>query len=201
MRDTTRPLKIVLASGLALLLMAAACGGAATAPPGFLTPTARAPGTAAVPPTPTTRAPATAVVPPTSEELVEAGGVVVKTAKDSEWGTILVDADGRTLYLFTSDGQDKSTCSGPCAGAWPPLVTTGPPAAEEGVTPGFLGTATREDGSSQVTYNGWPLYRFGGDKGAGDTNGQGSGGAWFLVSPEGEAVKSKATQKGGDRQY
>ena len=96
----------------------------------------------------------------------------VNLAENPDFGTILVEASGRTLYLFTVDEREKSNCSGGCATAWPPLLTIGDPTAGEGVNADRLGTITREDGSTQVTYNGWPLYYFQNDQEPGDTTGQ-----------------------------
>ena len=116
-----------------------------------------------------------------------ASAVTIK-ATSSPLGTILVDQDGKTLYLFEADSQNKSNCSGGCLSLWPPVDASGKATAGSGVTAGMIGTAT---GSSQVTYAGHPLYWFSGDANAGDTNGQGLtdfGGAWYAVSPAGKAV-------------
>ena len=119
------------------------------------------------------------------------GALTVKTASSS-LGTILVDQDGKTLYLFEADHGPTSTCSGGCAAAWPPATTTGSPTAGCGATASKLGMTKRSDGSEQVTYNGHPLYWYAGDTKAGDTNGQGLdqfGAEWYAVSPAGAAVK------------
>jgi len=113
--------------------------------------------------------------------------VNVKTAS-SPLGTILVDQDGKTLYLFEADSMNKSNCSGGCLTLWPPVMANGKATAGSGVSAGMIGTAS---GSSQVTYAGHPLYWFSGDTAAGDTNGEGLtdfGGAWYAVSPAGKAV-------------
>jgi len=113
--------------------------------------------------------------------------VTVKTAS-SPLGTILVDQDGKTLYLFEADSMNKSNCSGGCLALWPAVMADGKATAGSGVSAGMIGTAT---GSSQVTYAGHPLYWFSGDTAAGDTNGEGLtdfGGAWYAVSPAGTAV-------------
>jgi len=113
--------------------------------------------------------------------------VTVKTAS-SPLGTILVDQDGKTLYLFEADSMNKSNCSGGCLTLWPPVMANGKATAGSGVSAGMVGTAT---GPSQVTYAGHPLYWFSGDTAAGDTNGEGLtdfGGAWYAVSPAGKAV-------------
>ncbi|MPZ52902.1 MAG: hypothetical protein GEU79_09260, partial [Acidimicrobiia bacterium] len=100
--------------------------------------------------------------------------------------SFLTTADGWSLYLFTMDEQGESTCYDDCEANWPPL--TGEFTAGDGVDPELLGTVARDDGSEQVTYNGWPLYYFANDASAGDTNGQGANDVWFLVTPEGEQV-------------
>jgi len=104
-------------------------------------------------------------------------------------GGFLVDANGMTLYLFTKDTTSASTCSGGCATNWPPLTVTGQPVAGAGVDASLLGTTTRADGSIQVTYNGHPLYYYKSDHAAGDENGQGVGGVWFVVSATGNAMQ------------
>jgi len=114
--------------------------------------------------------------------------VTVKTAS-SPLGTILVDQDGKTLYLFEADSMNKSNCSGGCLALWPAVMADGNATAGSGVSAGMIGTAT---GSSQVAYAGHPLYWFSGDTAAGDTNGEGLtdfGGAWYAVSPAGKAVQ------------
>ena len=117
---------------------------------------------------------------------------MVETSLADNLGAHLVDGDGMTLYLFTNDQPNVSTCSGGCAGAWPPLATVADPSAGEGVTATILGTVTRDDGTVQVTYNGWPLYGFSGDAAPGDANGQDSRGVWFTVSTNGGPIQSNA---------
>jgi predicted lipoprotein with Yx(FWY)xxD motif len=103
----------------------------------------------------------------------------------------LVDDKGMTLYLFTKDSPGTSTCYDKCATAWPPLLTSGAPQAGSGVDASKFGTTMRTDGSTQVTYNGWPLYYFAKDKQAGDTTGEGVGSVWFCISASGDAVKQQ----------
>jgi predicted lipoprotein with Yx(FWY)xxD motif len=105
-------------------------------------------------------------------------------------GDIVVDANGMTLYVFDKDTGTTSSCSGACATAWPPATVTGKPTAGTGVDASKLATTTRSDGSTQVTYNGHPLYRFAMDKSAGQTTGQGVGGTWWVVNPSGEKVSA-----------
>jgi len=110
---------------------------------------------------------------------------------NSHLGKILVDSKGQTLYLFTKDSTGKSACSGMCATFWPPLQTGGKPTAGSGTSASLIGTIKRSDGTSQVTYDGHPLYRFAKDTKPGDVNGEGVtafGGSWFAVSPTGKRV-------------
>jgi predicted lipoprotein with Yx(FWY)xxD motif len=91
-----------------------------------------------------------------------------------------------TLYMFKPDTQDTSACTEGCAQAWPPLTADGTPSGGDGVDPALLGTAPREDGSTQVTYNGHRLYTYSGDKAAGDTTGNGVGDMWYALTASGE---------------
>ena len=120
----------------------------------------------------------------------------VGTASAGNLGTILVDSQGRTLYLFAKDSGTKSACFGACASAWPPLRDGGKPTAGSGLNASLLGTTNRSDGNPQVTYNGHPLYTFIMDQNAGDTNGQGStafGGSWFTLNSSGNQVTAAQT--------
>ncbi len=106
-------------------------------------------------------------------------------------GKILVDSEGMTLYYFQKDqkGSGKSKCEGACAEAWPPLITEGEPEAMKGVKAAMLGTIEREDGSTQVTYAGWPLYTFVEDKKPGEDNGTDSkafGASWYPLHSNGK---------------
>jgi predicted lipoprotein with Yx(FWY)xxD motif len=109
-------------------------------------------------------------------------------------GQVLVNSQGRTLYLFKADQGTKSACTGACAGAWPPLIVKGKPASGTGINASLVGTATRPEGTTQVTYNGHPLYLFAQDRKAGETNGQGVsafGAAWFALNSSGNQVSAK----------
>ena len=125
-----------------------------------------------------------------------AAGATTIALADHGLGKMLVDASGRTLYLWRADTGLSSTCSGACAQGWPPVTTTGTPKATGGVHAGWLGTVKRADGTTQVTYGGHPLYRFAGDTAAGQTNGQGStgfGSPWYVVSATGSAITKAAS--------
>lgn len=119
-----------------------------------------------------------------------AATVDIATKSLGKLGTIL--GAGRkqlTVYLFEADKGASSSCSGACASVWPPV--TGTPAAAAGVNASELGTIKRADGSTQVTYNGHPLYYFSNDKASGEATGQGINGfgaLWWVLTPAGSAV-------------
>jgi len=120
-----------------------------------------------------------------------AASAVTLQLASSPLGRILVDQDGKTLYLFEADGMNKSNCNGGCLALLPPVTTNGKATAGSGASAALIGSSMRSDGSSQVTYAGHPVYWFSGDTKAGDTNGEGLtdfGGAWYAVSPAGNAV-------------
>jgi predicted lipoprotein with Yx(FWY)xxD motif len=165
-------LGLALLAGLALAL--AACSGEEPAAPS---------GGAEAPASPSPAAPA------------ETQAAVA--AADSSLGQTLVDAEGRTLYAFTKDKGGKSSCYGDCEATWPALTVQGSPEAGDGARSSLLDTTSRDDGSAQVTYKGMPLYLFSGDQQPGDTNGQGVGGVWFAVTPDGGLVGTTGATTGG----
>jgi predicted lipoprotein with Yx(FWY)xxD motif len=121
-------------------------------------------------------------------------GYMVQSATIKGLGPVLVDGYGLTLYLFVPDHQSgRSTCEGYCAAEWPPAtlplgVTT--PVIGPSVNRALVGT-TRRGNVVQVTYNGWPLYRWIGDTSAGEATGQGitnAGGLWYVVNDAGQPV-------------
>jgi predicted lipoprotein with Yx(FWY)xxD motif len=118
-------------------------------------------------------------------------GVTVKT-RHTSLGTFLVDAQGRTLYLFKKDhASGKSTCYHACAKEWPPYKTAGKPQAAGRVKASLLGTTKRHNGTKQVTYNGSPLYYFDEDKKIGQRRGEGLkefGGEWTVISAKGKGI-------------
>jgi predicted lipoprotein with Yx(FWY)xxD motif len=99
-------------------------------------------------------------------------GATVTASSSPDFGMILTGPNGMTLYTHAGDTATSSTCDGACATAWPPLATTGQPTAGAGVS-GQLGTLTRADGTTQVTYAGRPLYYWQGDTTAGAVTGNG----------------------------
>ncbi len=156
-----------------------AAGGAA-APSAYGAATTKAPAA-----TTTTKAPAASTVAPPAAP----AAAPIVTLADSELGRILVDAKGRTLYGFTKDVDGISTCAGGCATAWPPLLVKGDVAVGTGLSRDAFTVIDRADGTKQLKIGKWPLYTFSGDDGPGDTNGQGSGGSWFVVAADGKLVK------------
>ena len=117
------------------------------------------------------------------------GPAQLAVGQNASLGSFLMDSKGMTLYLYTKDTPNTSNCYDKCASFWPPLLTSGAAVAGNGLDASKLGTTMRKDGTTQVTYNGWPLYYYAKDKQAGDVVGQKVGGVWFVVSPSGDAVK------------
>ena len=182
-----------------LALLLAACGPATTPivtePPVTSEPTMEP--TDAPTDAPAVTETAAATDAPTEAPATDAPGVpvtgaaTVNVAEVGTFGEALVDGEGRSLYLFTNDTQDSGTssCTGECLVNWPPQLTDGDPVAGTGVDAAMLGTITLPDGTTQVTYNGWPLYYYIDDAAAGDSNGQAVGDVWFLVTPAGEMIQ------------
>lgn len=115
-----------------------------------------------------------------------AGEATMLEVASSAVGDIVTDGRGMTLYLFTQDSPEASSCTGDCLEAWPPL--TGEPSAGDGIDAALLGSIERDDGSTQATYAGWPLYYFAQDSAPGDLTGQGVNDVWYLLSPAGEQI-------------
>jgi predicted lipoprotein with Yx(FWY)xxD motif len=118
--------------------------------------------------------------------------------RSSKLGRILVDAQGRTLYMFLEDGGGKSSCYGPCTRVWPPALATGTPVAGPGLIARKLRTVARRASQvRQLVYNGHPLYTTDADAKPGDTNGQGVFNTWWAVSPRGKQVGKANPDAGG----
>ena len=168
--------RVWIISGLAAVaLLPAACGSSSTGTAGS---------TASSVPASSTAASATAL----------------QTAKIGS-ATVLTNAKGFTLYSFAPDTSTKSNCNGSCASFWPPVK--GPATAGTGVT-GTLGTITRDDGSTQATYNGHPLYTYVQDTAPGEAKGNGlnvSGGVWHEVIVSGAAAPASSPSSGGGGGY
>jgi predicted lipoprotein with Yx(FWY)xxD motif len=168
--------RLVIATALLATLVAAGCGGYSAKGGSGTTASGNSAGYGAASATTTTQS---------------TSGDATIAVKSTSLGRILVDGRGMTLYLFEKDTGTTSTCNGSCADFWPPVTTTGEPKAGQGVMAGKLGTTKRSDGSSEVTYNGHPLYYYVVDKKPGDVTGQGLnafGALWYVLSPAGNEV-------------
>lgn len=139
---------------------------------------------------PSSSPPATSA-PAASSSSSPAGSSSASTAtistRSTGIGTVLVNAQGHTLYWFAIDTPTKSNCNGSCTTYWPPV--TGKPVAASGTSlPKGFSTISRSDGSVQATYDGHPLYTYAADSAAGMTSGNGlnlSGGLWWAMTPSG----------------
>jgi predicted lipoprotein with Yx(FWY)xxD motif len=122
------------------------------------------------------------------EAMAKEGTTVV--LGDSEFGEMIYDTNDQAIYVFEQDETDKSNCYGECAAAWPPVLTKGEPVAGDGVDESLLGTTKRDDGSTQVTYGGRPLYYYV-NEGPGEVrchNVDLNGGFWWVVGADGEPL-------------
>ncbi|MCL5952433.1 MAG: hypothetical protein M1132_12065 [Chloroflexi bacterium] len=188
---------VSLLLGIVLLAACAPAASTATFPPTTSAPV-QAPTSAPVdtPTTAVTNAPTTASAggPSTAPTKAPAasGSVALQVSQNATLGSILTDGQGRTLYLFLKDTKKTSNCYNGCASTWPPLISQGKPTLSNGVNADLVGITQRTDGSSQVTYNGWPLYYYAPDQQPGDTRGQGVGSVWYVITPTGDAFKGKA---------
>ena len=132
------------------------------------------------------------------------GAAATVGVSNESLGNLLVNSQGRTLYLFTRDSGTMSECSGACAVNWPPLKATGKPTIGSGANASLVSTTSRSGGGKQVTSNGHPLYLFKGDKSPGDTNGQGLnafGGNWYALTPAGDQISGTSSGSGGGYGY
>jgi predicted lipoprotein with Yx(FWY)xxD motif len=166
----------IAGSLLAMGVLAAACGNS-----GNSASSSSQPGTPAAAPSGSTSMSASAPAPASTM------GATAVDSKKVDLGTILVDNKGMTLYLFEKDKKNKSSCYGGCASLWPPLTTSGNPTPGTGIKASWLGTTKRTDGTTQVTYNGWPLYYYAADKKPGDLAGQdldSFGADWYVLGSQ-----------------
>src|SRR5829696_8966568 len=165
---------------LLLVLVLAACTSAPTEIPTLSIPETGNTSTPAVVMTDadSTTSTAEATEPPTTEATASTGtgASTIMTSQSADvTGNFLVDDQGRTLYVFANDTQNSGTSActdSECLTEWPPVIVSGTPTAGDGADATKLGTITREDGTMQATYNGWPLYYYSGDVAPGDMNGQ-----------------------------
>jgi predicted lipoprotein with Yx(FWY)xxD motif len=145
--------------------------------------------------------------PAGSTSTPSSGGSVALSARNvSGLGTVLVNSQGRTLYVFAPDKAKKVTCVGSCATVWPPLkIASGQkPSLSGAVKASLVSSASDPSGGSVVTYNGWPLYTYQADAQAGTDHGQAlfsSGGLWYAITPAGTVIKKHVKQTTGPTGY
>ena len=126
-----------------------------------------------------------------SPKASQSGGQAVQTG-ETDVGEVLVDSKGMTLYAFAADSPGKSNCTGSCLQYWPVAKASGTVSHSSEVT-ADLGTITRDDGTTQLTVNGWPAYTYASDSRPGEATGQGlnlSGGEWWVIAPSGSQIKA-----------
>ena len=139
----------------------------------------------------------------TDETVEDAASAVVASVGETSLGATLVNADGLTLYGFTTDADGVPTCADACADAWPPILVASAD-LPEGLDPEVFSVVEGVvDGTFQLKAGAWPLYLFAGDAAPGDVNGQGSGDVWFAVNPTGgligaEGAVDTASAESGD---
>lgn len=115
----------------------------------------------------------------------------------TELGDVLVDSSGLSLYAFLTDMNGQSSCYDACAKAWPPLLIDGPD-LPDGLDPAVFSVTERTDRTHQLVAGDWPLYTYVQDAAPGDITGQGSGGVWYLVAPDGQPISETPT---GDTRF
>ncbi len=170
---------IALVAGIACLVLVASCGSSKSAAPAVSSATSDAPAETA------------ATGPPGATPGTLPGGTATIDQATLPVGTVLIDGTGFVLYAFLSDNGGASPCVDACASVWPPLTGIGIGVADGvPVTPGKFTLVKRPDGTSQVAVNGHPLYRYSGDSQQGQASGQGVGGVWFVVGPDGNPIKN-----------
>lgn len=192
--------KTLLVLTMAVAAIVGACSSAASSPSAApASPAAvasAAPSSAASPSAATdpygmpSSAPATSAAPSASAAANPASGSLQLSLADSKLGKILVDGQGRTLYGFTDDNAGTSTCYTGCAPLWPALIATGTVKAGAGLDAEDFTSFDRTDGTGkQVRFYAWPVYYYAGDNAAGDTNGQGLFGKWYVIGADGKLIK------------
>lgn len=139
------------------------------------------------------------VAEPSADGSAPTSSGTVEVATSATLDDYLTDADGRTLYIFLNDSPGVTSCFDTCLQSWPPFTVDAgtSPTAGDGIT-AALGTIQRDDGSTQVTLDGWPLYYFVADATPGDTNGQGVGDVWYVARPDGSVPGAAASRSAYD---
>jgi predicted lipoprotein with Yx(FWY)xxD motif len=135
---------------------------------------------------------------PAQNTTSQSAGAKLATADVANFGKVVVDGTGRTVYVFDKDtaSPSKSNCDGGCAAMWPAVMAGDGTPQLDGVDASLVGTVTRTDGSKQLTLAGLPLYLFANDAKAGDAKGQAFGGLWWVVGADGKKITTQASDNG-----
>ncbi|WP_427891168.1 COG4315 family predicted lipoprotein [Kribbella sp. GL6] len=131
-----------------------------------------------------------------------AGGTAkLATATVGSLGKVVVDGNGRTVYVYDKDTKGKSNCEGGCLALWPAVAAGSGAPQLTGIDASLVSTITRSDGSKQLAINGMPLYLYTQDTQAGQANGQAFGGLWWAVSASGQKVTTRSGGSGNGNGY
>ena len=133
-----------------------------------------------------------------------AASIALASATAGSVGTVVTGPDGHTVYELSTERNGAIQCTGSCTSTWPPLtVTAGQSTKLSAGLSGTLGTVHRPDGTTQVTYDGHPVYYYSGDSASGQANGQGVGGVWFALTPTGatSSTSGATTSTSGGYSY
>ncbi|MEU4289206.1 hypothetical protein AB0E63_13385 [Kribbella sp. NPDC026596] len=123
------------------------------------------------------------------------------TADVSGLGKVVVDGNGRTVYIFDKDTSGKSNCQGDCLAKWPVVAAGDGTPQLDGIDTSLVSTITRSDGSKQLAIGGLPLYLFASDAQAGDAKGQAVGGVWWVVGADGKKITTQPSGSGNGNGY
>lgn len=125
-------------------------------------------------------------------------GTKLATADVGDLGKIVVDGNGRTVYVFDKDTSGKSNCEGDCLAKWPVVPAGEGTPQVEGIAASLVGTVTRSDGSKQLSIDGLPIYLFASDTKSGEAKGQAVGGVWWVVGPDGKKITKQPSSDSGN---
>lgn len=130
-----------------------------------------------------------------------AGAVALATATVGDYGEVIVDGNGRTVYVFDKDTSGTSNCSGDCLAKWPPVPAGDGTPKFDGIDASLVSTITRPDGTKQLAVKGLPLYLFADDSKPGEAKGQAVGGVWWVVGADGGKITTKPDDSGNGYGY
>lgn len=125
-----------------------------------------------------------------------AAGAKLATADVGGFGKVIVDGNGRTVYVFDKDASGKSNCEGDCLAKWPVVAAGDGTPQLDGIDASLVSTVTRSDGSKQLAVAGLPIYLFASDTKAGDAKGQAVGGVWWVVGADGKKITTQPSSNG-----